>query len=310
MKTPLVIALCLVATAAHADPVPVPSPEPQPSPEPSASPSPSPSSSPSPSPSPSPEPSASPSPSPEPTPSPEPSPSLSPSPEPTPTPTPSPSPTVEREREREDDYYSRARGVGIFHHARVVVGGLAGLAPAFMTDASGAAVAMPGETTSVTMASVAIEGAYLGLPSSFGNFHGIEMGTGVRSGPWDYWLNLGTAVSFFNVGRGGPLSIRLGGSFGAGFNLAHGYGYLRGRAAIVIIPRTLDAEVSVQWTPTSASTGNFDERLSRISVWYRPGDTSTRAFEAYVEQLVRQDDEAEHEREFDGIGAGIGMTLF
>lgn len=202
-----------------------------------------------------------------------------------------------------DDYYSREHGYGIFHDSRFVVGGLAADAPEVVDGMTTGAI------KGTTMLSIALEGAYLALPSSFGNFHGIEFSTGLRGQPLDFWMSFGTAVSLLNVGEGGPGSFRIGGAFGAGFNLAHGYGYVKARAAIVLIPSMLDAEASVQWTPAAASTGNYDEREIRISVWYRPG-ASKRAYEVYVQMLRRDDDQAVLERELDGIGGGIGMTLF
>jgi hypothetical protein len=208
------------------------------------------------------------------------------------------------ERERPDDYYSRQRGVGMFHSSRLVLGALAGSVPDTAMDAATL------EDKDVTMYSLAFEGVYLGLPSSYGNFHGIEFAAGVRTSPWDFWASFGTAISFLNVGRGGPGSFRLGGSFGAGFNLAHGYGYVRGRVAMVILPARLDAEVSASWTPTTASTQHYEEVISRASLWYRPSRGSERAYEAFVESFSRQDDGARDDREVSGLGAGLGMTLF
>ena len=202
-----------------------------------------------------------------------------------------------------DDYYQH--GVGMLHNSRLVLGVLSGTAPDLMEGVAPVA----GMTKSTTMASLAFDAVWLGLPSSFGHFHGVEISTGVRTGPSDFWLSFGTAVSLLNIGDGGPLSLRLGGSFGLGFNLAHGYAYLRGRAAVVLIPGMLDAEVSVQWTPPSASTSDFDERTARLSVWYRRG-TGQGAFEVYVEQFHRLDALTENEREFDGLGGGIGFSPF
>lgn len=210
----------------------------------------------------------------------------------------------EREREPPDDYYSRQRGVGMFHSSRLVLGALAGSVPDTAMDAAAL------QDKDVTMYSLAFEGVYLGLPSSYGNFHGIEFSAGVRTSPWDLWASFGTAISFLNVGRGGPGSFRLGGSFGAGFNLAHGYGYVRGRVAMVLLPARLDAELSTSWSPPSASTQNYQELVSRASLWYRPSRGSERAYEAFVESFSRQDDGARDDREVSGVGAGFGMTLF
>lgn len=192
----------------------------------------------------------------------------------------------------------------MFHSSRLVLGALAGSVPDTAMEATTLA------DKDVTMYSLAFEGVYLGLPSSYGNFHGIEFAAGVRTSPWDFWASFGTAISFLNVGRGGPGSLRLGGSFGAGFNLAHGYGYVRGRVAMVILPARLDAEVSASWTPTTASTQHYEEVISRASLWYRPGRRSDRAYEAFVESFSRQDDLARDDREVSGLGAGFGMTVF
>jgi hypothetical protein len=208
-----------------------------------------------------------------------------------------------------DDYYDRKRGVGMFHQARLALGVMNGTAPNIGDEMM---PVTPGETKGVTQGELAFEGVFLQLPSAYGHFHGIEFSTGLRSTPIDFWLQFGTAVSLFNIGRGGPGSLRVGGSFGAGFNLAHGYGYVRGRAAFVILPARLDAELSASWTPNSASTSNYDELLYRASVWYRPGGPggSKRAYEVYVESFRRSDDAEDKEREFTGIGGGIGMTFF
>lgn len=258
-----------------------------------------------------------PEPTPEPTPATEPAPPPTPPPAPAPTPPPAPAPApaaVPAEPKHDDkpfvdDYYDRKRGLGMFHQARLAIGVLQGTAPNFMDDT---APMTPGETKDVTQGELAFEGVYLGLPSSYGHFHGIEFSTGIRSTPIDYWLQFGTAVSLFNLGHGGPGSLRVGGSFGAGFDLAHAYGYVRGRAAIVLIPARVDGEVSAQWMPSNAGTGNYDEVLYRGSLWYRPGGPggSKRAYEAYVEAFHRTDDAADKKREFVGIGGGIGMTLF
>ena len=203
-------------------------------------------------------------------------------------------------------YYKRTRGVGVFHQSRLVLGVLAGTAPAFM---DGAPPMTAGMTKDVTQLSLAFDATFLAMPSSFGHFHGLELSTGLRTGPWDFWLNTGTAVTLFNVGHGGPLSLRVGGGFGFGFDLAHGYGYVRGRAAVVVVPEKLDAEASVTWTPPSASTGDYDQRALRVSVWMRPGK-GARAFEGYVEAFQRLDVNADHEREVEGVGGGVGVSFF
>lgn len=204
-------------------------------------------------------------------------------------------------------YYKRARGVGVFHSSRLVAGALVGTAPAFM---DGAPPAMAGATVDTTRFSLGFEATYLGLPSSFGHFHGLEVSTGVRGGgPWDFWLQGGTAVTLLNLGRGGPGSLRLGGGFGAGFDLAHGYAYVRARAALVVVPEKVDAEASVTWTPPSASTGDYDQQAARVSVWLRPGK-GKRAYEGYLETFRRVDDGADREREVEGVGGGVGVSFF
>lgn len=242
---------------------------------------------------------------------PPPAPTPPPAPAPAPTPVVAPPPPTPPAPDKPfvDDYYDRKRGVGMFHQSRLAVGVMKGTAPNFTDDMP---PVTPGETKDVTQGELSFEGVYLGLPSAYGHFHGIEFSTGLRSEPIDFWAQFGTAVSLFNLGRGGPGSLRVGGSFGAGFNLAHGYAYVKGRTAIVLIPARLDAEVSAMWTPPSASTSNYDEVLYRASVWYRPGapGESKRAYEAYVEAFHRTDDSTDKKREFVGIGGGIGLTLF
>jgi len=241
------------------------------------------------------------------TPPPAPTPPPSPTPPPAPVPA-TPPPPPPAKVERKDDYYQRKGGAyGIFHGSRLSLGVAMGDAPQFMTDMNGTEVSTG--DAGATMAVLAFEGAYLELPSSYGNFHGIEFSAGLRSTPIDFWLSFGTAVTFFNIGRGQPGSFRLGGSFGAGFNLAHGFGYIRARAALVIIPTKVDAEMSVQWTPSSASTQNYDERTTRISVWYRYGK-SRKAVEGYIERYQRLDEFQVNKREFDGYGVGVGWSLF
>jgi hypothetical protein len=233
-----------------------------------------------------------------------------PAPEPTPAPAPAPAPTPPPPKPAAkpfvDDYYTRKGGLGVFHNVRLALGMLSGTAPNFVDDM---APMMAGETKDVTAGSIAFEGSFLALPSSYGHFHGLEFSTGLRSTPIDYWLQFGSSVSLLNVGHGGPGSFRLGGGFGAGFNFAHGYGYVRGRVAFVVIRAKLDVEVTATWTPPSASTGNYDERLYRASAWYRPGK-SKRAFELFAESLRRADATGDYKREIDGVGGGLGMTFF
>jgi hypothetical protein len=207
----------------------------------------------------------------------------------------------------EKQYFACDRGFGIHHKSRLVVGALSGSVPTLGMDG-----APTGISEDSTMMSIAFDVAFLGLPSSFSNanFHGFEMSTGLRSGKTDFWFQFGTAVTALNLGHGGPLTMRIGGSFGAGFNLAHGYAYLRGRAAVVVLPNKLDVEVSTQWTPTSASTSKYEERDSRISAWYRYG-AKNNALEVFVQRFSRVDAMADDDREIiDGFGGGVGLSFF
>lgn len=288
LTTLTTLALVLMATAARADELPPP-PTPAPAPVADAAPPP-------------------PTPVPASTEAPLPPPEVAPAPAPAPpppapvVPPPAPAPVAEVKKEP-DDYYSRQRGYGMFHRSRLTVGGYAGQAPGFMGGVA------TGTIEDKTVYAIAWDVGYLGLPSSFGNFHGMEFSMGMRNAPFDFFMSFGTAVTFLNVGRGGIGSFRLGGSFGAGFDLSQGYGYVRGRAAMVVIPKKLDVEVSVQWSPPSASTNNYDTQTSRLSAWYRPG-TGKRAWEAYVEAFHRTDDKNETDREFDGAGGGIGAAIW
>lgn len=303
----MVLAITLASTSAHADDAPTPTQTPTTPTAPST-------------PTPPPAPDSTNPPTPELTPTPEPTPTPPTPTPPPPTPAPmvpttttangtttssSPAPVAAvTKTPRVDDYYSRQRGLGMFHKSRLVVGALSGEALPF-TDG------MPGATlASTTRFSLGVDGVFLAMPSSFGNFHGIEFSSGVRTSPFDFWLSGGTAVTLLNIGKGGPGSLRIGGGFGMGFNLAHGYGYVRGRAALVIVPMKLDVEVSAQWSPPAASTNNYDEQTMRASAWYRPSK-SQRAYEVFIETYHRIDDTAMTDKEFEnGVGGGVGLTLF
>jgi len=138
----------------------------------------------------------------------EPTPPPPPPPTPTPTPTPAPAPTppapapvaVTKHDDKPfvDDYYDRKRGIGMFHQARLAIGALQGTTPNLMDGM----VVTPGATKDVTQGELAFEAVFLGLPSSYGHFHGIEVSSGLRSTPIDFWAQFGSAVSLFNIGRG------------------------------------------------------------------------------------------------------------
>ncbi|MBP9085664.1 MAG: hypothetical protein KBG15_06070 [Kofleriaceae bacterium] len=231
-------------------------------------------------------------------------------------PTPAPVKPTEPEKPFHSEHYSRARGLGIFHKGHAYVGVLGG----DTFDATGMA-------TSSTGAVLAFEGVFLGMPSLYGNMHGIEGFASIRTGPTDVNVGFGFPVTFFNIGRGQPLSLRLGGSFGVGIGNQQAFGYIRGRGALVVIPDRLDLEASAQWTPPSASSafgdavGDFDTRTLRAAAWYRYGKGSAGRFiEIYAEyfertrtvtataanptpMVDRTDDVA-------GLGLGVGITLF
>ena len=243
---------------------------------------------------------------------------VEPAPVPPPPVTPAPAPVKPAEPDKpfHSELYSRARGLGIFHKGHAYVGVLGG----DTFDATGMA-------TSSTGAVLAFEGVFLGMPSLYGNMHGIEGFASIRTGPTDVNVGFGFPVTFFNIGRGQPLSLRLGGSFGVGIGNQQAFGYIRGRGAVVVIPDRLDLEASAQWTPSSASNafgdavGDFDTRTLRATAWYRYGKGKAGRFiELYVEyfertrivsatvanptpMVDRTDDVA-------GLGLGLGITLF
>ena len=248
---------------------------------------------------------------------------ITPTPVATPTPitpapaaTPEPVKPVEPDKPFHSELYSRARGLGIFHKGHAYVGVLSG----DTFDATGMAISSTG-------AVLAIEGVFLGMPSLYGNMHGIEGFASIRTGPTDINVGFGFPVTFLNIGHGQPLSLRLGGSFGVGIGNQQAFAYIRGRGAVVVIPDRLDLEASVQWTPSSASSafgdtvGDFDTRTLRAAAWYRYGKGSAGRFiEVYVEyfertriviataanptpMVDRTDDVA-------GLGLGLGLSLF
>ncbi len=292
---------CLLVSVASAQPSTSPSTPPTPTPTP-----PAPAALPSDQPEPEPEPESGsapalvPSSSSEPMPPPAPAPAPEPAPAPHAATTTAPAAATTKKAPTPDDYYSRQRGLGIFHRGRLALGLISGDATVLMDGA-------PAMTEARTIGSLSFDVAYLQLPSSFGNFHGIETSLGLRGAPFDMWMQAGSAFTLLNVGRGGIGSLRAGGGFGIGFNLAHGYAYLRARAAIVLIPRKVDAEVSVQWSPTSASTHHYDEQTRRASLWIRTSK-SKQAYEVYVESYKRLDPTNDTDREIEGIGGGVGIA--
>lgn len=222
----------------------------------------------------------------------------------------------------ERPWYGRTNAVGIYHGNRLTLGGLFGTVPKLEDDETDA-----GATQSALGLALVFEGGWLGIPSQYGNFHGLEYQVGVRLNPNDFWGAVGFPVTFLNVGRGMPGSLRLGGSFGTGIGSTQAYLYVRGRAAMVIIPDLIDVEASVQWTPVATSAawgnapGNYEDLNLRGSMWYRMGRTK-RAYEVYVEYYERDRrgfaplaDGAnprhnERDGEVKGFGLGVGLSLF
>lgn len=218
------------------------------------------------------------------------------------------------------DWYGRANAVGIYHGSRLTLGAFLGSKPLLENEIDN------GKTESAMGLNLTFEGGWLGAPSAYGNFHGIEYGMGLRLNPNDLWGSLGFPVTFLNIGRGAPGSFRLGGSFGTGIGLTQAYVYFRGRAAAVIIPNLIDVEASVQWTPAGASSafgaapGDFEDLNARASLWYRIG-RSKRAYELYLEYYERDrrgfsalaegapPRQNERDGEVSGLGVGVGISL-
>jgi len=213
-----------------------------------------------------------------------------------------------------DDYFSRKRGIGMFHRARVALGGFNGQQPALM------GVPARGNTDGATSFAFQMDLTELGVRTRLGNYAGYELSVGLRTHPAESWSAIGSAVTFLNLGDGGAGSLRLGGAFGIGgcttWNATPGaifkhslpWAYVRGRGAVVLIRKTLDAELSMRWTPASASRAGFDERDVRLSFWYRRGPDGVSAWEGYVEWFQRQVDDLDSPHEFVGIGGGVGLA--
>ncbi len=189
-------------------------------------------------------------------------------------------------RRRGPTRYSRARGVGIYHKAHLMAG-------VFQTEIAsmvdGGGVTRENKTSFL----FELDMSYLGVSSMYGNFHGIEMFTGIVSAPFDMYWGFGMPITFLNVGHGGPGTLRLGGSFGVGLAYHHAFAYLRGRAAAVIIPDKLDVEASYRWIPDSADatysgSGSFEDTNLRISAFYHTGGKKGRAWELFVQVWERQ----------------------
>jgi hypothetical protein len=161
---------------------------------------------------------------------------------------------------------------------------------------------------------------FLGLPSMYGNFHGIETFVGIVTAPFDLYWGFGLPITFLNLGRGGPGSLRLGGSFGIGLAYRHAFAYVRGRAAAVLVPEKIDVEASLRWIPDSADgmysgDDDFNDTNLRISAFYHPsGKKKGRSWEVFVQmwERERRDDGAPSSSRSGEVKAtvfGVGMTF-
>ena len=208
--------------------------------------------------------------------------------------------------------YSRARALGIYHKAHVMVGLVQG---DVATEQSGGMFTV--ESKTAFMAELDL--GFLGLPSMYGNFHGIETFMGIVTTPFDLYWGFGLPLTFLNVGSGGPGSFRLGGSFGVGLAYKHAFAYVRGRAAAVIVPEKVDVEASLRWIPDSADgmysgDDDFNDTNLRISAFYHPGGKKGRAWEVFLQMWERQRrDTGERSTRSDGevkaTVLGVGMTF-
>lgn len=191
---------------------------------------------------------------------------------------------------------TRAKGVGMANQAHGFVGFVTGNNP---TD----------ESVSGFFGEFQL--SLLGLPSQYGNYHGIEMTGGLsKLEKWDMWVTIGTPVTFLNIGKGDtPGSIRLGGSFGAGIGFRRAYAYLRARAAFTI-NKKINVEASYRWDPASASIGitrdeGTEETRIRVSVFAVLGGKSWEGFVMKWDQDLEGDEFGAAETYI--IGAGMAF---
>jgi hypothetical protein len=165
----------------------------------------------------------------------------------------------------------------------------------------------------------AVEGVYLGMPSLYGNYHGIEGGIYLRTGPGEVAVTMGFPMTFLNIGRGQPGSIRIGNSFGVAWGNIHSYAYAKPRVALVVIPDKLDIEVLAIWAPVAVSSDYLRKTLYRASAWWRLGaPKASRFLEVYAESFTRELDASDadiqmknlkHSNDSKGITVGVGMTF-
>jgi hypothetical protein len=120
---------------------------------------------------------------------------------------------------------------------------------------------------------VRVEAAALWKPTVFGNWGGMEGGMDLGKESFasmdkdevEWWFDLwwGFPITVLRLGEADQqFGLVLGGSPGIGVNTFAGgqwYAYIKGRAALTLVPELLQAEVSYQWTPLAASSHDWDK---------------------------------------------------
>lgn len=213
---------------------------------------------------------------------------------------------------RADDGNENA-GVGMYHNGLLSLSILTGDIAAPTEE--GMPAPPLGTEEAATMFYGYFGAAFLEVPSSYGNRHGLEIWMDLLTKPFDMNLAFGFPFTMITIGKGGPLTSRLGGviGFGVGYKGAFGYGGLRGTG--VLIPGRLDGELQVLWTPQSAysawSDGDHEILNIRASLFYTTaGGTTIQAFLQLYDRTRAAVDMSGNDIEITvAKGGGIGLGL-
>jgi hypothetical protein len=181
---------------------------------------------------------------------------------------------------------------------------------------SGTGVNDMGVSSSATSFAVSMEASFLFLPSPYGNYHGLEAFTTLRTGTTDFNLGLGFPITLLNLGSGNAGTVRAGVSFGMVWGNIHSWLYVKPRVAVVVVPDKIDVEIASYYSPVEVSSNDIEMTNSRISAWYRYSSSSrnSKSVQFYLESFRRAATPvvgmtARPKDLTGGLGLGVGWTF-